>query len=144
MKQSDQHTTPAIWFSWIQNERQLAQKKLFYFFPVFLFSFFFLSFFLASFSRFYHSSIQPSLQNPWTFFFFIFSLFLVSWVYLPTNSSLHIRTSIPLAELEIFSANKYEHANNSCHFHKQRNYHAQLCLARKNSQLFVIWDLLAG
>ena len=33
------------------------------------------------------------------------------------------------AEHEIFSANKYENANNSWHFHiyKQGNFHAQLC-----------------
>ena len=32
-----------------------------------------------------------------------------------------------------FSANKYENANNSWHFHiyYQRNFHAQLCLTRK-------------
>ena len=49
------------------------------------------------------------------------------------------------AEHEIFSANKYENANNCWHFHiyKQSNVHAQLCLARKNLALFVIWDLLA-
>ena len=49
------------------------------------------------------------------------------------------------AEHEIFSANEYENANNSWHFHiyLQRNFHAQLCLARKNLQLLVIWDLLA-
>ena len=41
---------------------------------------------------------------------------------------------------EIFSANKYENANNSWHFHinKQKNFHAQLCLVRKNLQLLVI------
>ena len=50
------------------------------------------------------------------------------------------------AEHEIFSANKYENANSSWHFHiyQQRNFHAQLCLARKNLQLLVILDLLAG
>ena len=50
------------------------------------------------------------------------------------------------AEHEIFSTNKYENANNSWHFriYEQRNFHAQLCLARKNLQLEVIWDLLAG
>ena len=44
------------------------------------------------------------------------------------------------AEHEIFSMNKYENANNSWHFHiyKQRNYHTQLCLARKKLQLLVI------
>ena len=44
------------------------------------------------------------------------------------------------AEHEIFSANKYENANNNWHFHIywQRNFHAQLCLARKNLQLLVI------
>ena len=49
------------------------------------------------------------------------------------------------AEHEIFSANKYENANNSWHFHiyQQRNFHAQLCLARKNLQSLVIDDLLA-
>ena len=49
------------------------------------------------------------------------------------------------AEHEIFSANKYENANNSWHFHiyKQRNFHDQLCLTKKNLQLLVIWDLLA-
>ena len=50
------------------------------------------------------------------------------------------------AEHEILSVNKYENANNSWHFHiyQQRNFHAQLYLARKNLQLLVIWDLLAG
>ena len=50
------------------------------------------------------------------------------------------------AEHEIFSANKYENVNNSWHFHInwQRNVHAQQCLARKNLQLLVILDLLAG
>ena len=49
------------------------------------------------------------------------------------------------AEHGIFSANKYENANSSWHFHiyKQRKSHAKLCLARKNSQLSVISDLLA-
>ena len=49
------------------------------------------------------------------------------------------------AEHEIVSANKYENANNSLAFHiyYQRNFHDQLCLARKNLQLLV-WDLLAG
>ena len=44
------------------------------------------------------------------------------------------------AEHEIFSANKYENANNSWHFHiyQQRNFHAQLCLARKKLQMLVI------
>ena len=44
------------------------------------------------------------------------------------------------AEHEIFSANKYENVNNSWHFHfyKQRNFHAQLCLATKNLELLVI------
>ena len=44
------------------------------------------------------------------------------------------------AEHEIFSANKYDNANNIWHFHtyKQRNFHAQLCLVRKNLQLLVI------
>ena len=44
------------------------------------------------------------------------------------------------AEHEIFSANKYENANNSWHFHiyEQRNFHAQLCLARKNLHLLLI------
>ena len=48
------------------------------------------------------------------------------------------------AEHEIFSANKYENANNSWHFHiyKQGNFHAELCLARKNLQLLVICDLV--
>ena len=51
------------------------------------------------------------------------------------NSAMHV----------IFSANKYENANNSWHFHiyQQRNFHAQLCLARKKMQLLVIWDLIA-
>ena len=42
------------------------------------------------------------------------------------------------AEHELFSAN--ENASNNLHFHiyKQRNFHAQLCLARKNFQLLVI------
>ena len=37
------------------------------------------------------------------------------------------------AKHEIFSTNKYENGNNSLHFHiyKQRNFHAQLCSARK-------------
>ena len=50
------------------------------------------------------------------------------------------------AEHEIFSDNKYENGNNSWHFHiyQQRNFHVKLCLARKNLQLLVIWDLLAG
>ena len=51
-------------------------------------------------------------------------------------------------EHEIFSANKYENANNSWRFHNfiywQRNFHAQLSLARKNLQLLGILDLLAG
>ena len=49
------------------------------------------------------------------------------------------------AEHEIISANKYENANSSWHFHiySQWNFHAQLYLARKNLQLLVIWDLLA-
>ena len=49
-------------------------------------------------------------------------------------------------EHEIFSANKYENANNSWHFHiyEQRNVHAQLCLVTKILQLLVIWNLLAG
>ena len=40
------------------------------------------------------------------------------------------------AEHELFSANKYEHTNNSWHFHiyQQSNFHAHLCLARKNLQ----------
>ena len=36
------------------------------------------------------------------------------------------------AEHEIFSGNKYENANNT-----------QLCLARKNLHMLIIWDLLA-
>ena len=38
------------------------------------------------------------------------------------------------AEYEIFSANEYENANNSWHFHiyLQNIFHAQLCLARKS------------
>ena len=49
------------------------------------------------------------------------------------------------AEHEIFSANKYENANNSWHFHiyHQRKFHAQLCSVTKNLQLLVIWDLFA-
>ena len=49
------------------------------------------------------------------------------------------------AKHEIFSDNKYEKANNSWHFHiyQQRNFHAQLCLARNNLQLLVICDLFA-
>ena len=46
------------------------------------------------------------------------------------------------AEHEIFSANKYENANNIWHFHiyLQTNFHAQLCLAiRKNLQFSVGW-----
>ena len=37
------------------------------------------------------------------------------------------------AEHEIYSANGYENANNSWHFHiyQHRDFHAQLCLARK-------------
>ena len=44
------------------------------------------------------------------------------------------------AEHEIFSANKYENANNNWHFHiyLQRHFHAQLCFARKNLALLVI------
>ena len=44
------------------------------------------------------------------------------------------------AEHEIFSANKYENANKSWHFHiyKQRKFHSQLCIARKTLQLLVI------
>ena len=49
------------------------------------------------------------------------------------------------AKHEIISANKYENANNSWHYYcwhfhiyQQRNFHAQLCLARKNLQLLVI------
>ena len=45
-------------------------------------------------------------------------------------------------EHEIFSANKYENDKNSWHF--RIYFHAQLCLAKKNLQLLVIWDLLAG
>ena len=43
------------------------------------------------------------------------------------------------AEHELFSANKYENANNSWHFHiyLQRNFYAQLCLARKNLQMSI-------
>ena len=50
------------------------------------------------------------------------------------------------AEHEIFSANQYENAKQSWHFHiyQKRNFHAKLHLARKNLQLLVIWDLLAG
>ena len=50
------------------------------------------------------------------------------------------------AEHAIFSANEYENANNNWHIHiyLQKHFHAQLCLARKNLQLLVIWDLLAG
>ena len=46
------------------------------------------------------------------------------------------------AEHEIFSANKYENAAFS--YLLAENFHAQLYLARKNLQLLVIWDLLAG
>ena len=44
------------------------------------------------------------------------------------------------AEHEIFSANKYENANNSWHFHiyLQRYFHAQICVTRNNLQLLVI------
>ena len=44
------------------------------------------------------------------------------------------------AEHEIFSAHKYENANNIWHFHiyEQRNFHAELCLAKTNLQLLVI------
>ena len=50
------------------------------------------------------------------------------------------------AEHEIFSAHKYENANYCWNFHIywQRKFHAQLYLARKNLQLLIIWDLLAG
>ena len=50
------------------------------------------------------------------------------------------------AEHEIFPANKYENANNSWHFHiyLQRNFHAQLYLARQNLQLLVISGIVAG
>ena len=42
--------------------------------------------------------------------------------------------------IKLFSANKYENANNIRHFqiYWQRNFHAQLCLARKNLALLVI------
>ena len=48
--------------------------------------------------------------------------------------------------MKIFSAIEYENANNSWNFHiyKQRNFHAQLCIARKNLQLLVVSDLTAG
>ena len=48
------------------------------------------------------------------------------------------------AEHEIFYANN-ENANNNSHFHIywQRNFHALLCLARKNLHLLVTLDLLA-
>ena len=44
-----------------------------------------------------------------------------------------------------FSAYKYENANSSWHFHiyYQRNFHAQLYLARKNLHLLINRDLLA-
>ena len=50
------------------------------------------------------------------------------------------------AEQEINTADKYENANFSWHFHiyYQRKFHAQLWLARNNLKLLVIWDLLAG
>ena len=43
------------------------------------------------------------------------------------------------AEHEIFSANKYENANSSWHFHihLQRKFQVQLCLASKNLQFLV-------
>ena len=49
------------------------------------------------------------------------------------------------AEHDIFSANKHENDNNSWgfHIHSQWNFLAQLCSARENLQLLVIWDLLA-
>ena len=55
------------------------------------------------------------------------------------------RFMLSWAEHEIFSANKYENANNSWHFHiyYQRNFHDQLCLAKTNLQLLVLWDLSA-
>ena len=45
-----------------------------------------------------------------------------------------------IPEHEIFSANKYENANKSWHLYiyKQRNFRAQLCLARKKLQFLVI------
>ena len=45
------------------------------------------------------------------------------------------------AEHEIFSANKYENANNIWHFHiyKQRKSHAQLCLARIIVCIFIYY-----
>ena len=48
------------------------------------------------------------------------------------------------AEHEIFSAHRYENANNSLHFHiyEQRNFHAQLCLARKNLLFLIMGDFL--
>ena len=41
------------------------------------------------------------------------------------------------AEHEIFSANKYESANDSWHFYiyYQRNFHTQLCLARTKNAI---------
>ena len=47
------------------------------------------------------------------------------------------------AEHEIFPANKYENTNNF-HIYLQRNFHAQLCLARKNLLLSINRDILAG
>ena len=45
------------------------------------------------------------------------------------------------AEREVFSANKFENANNSrlfYHIYKQSQFHALLCLARNNLQLLVM------
>ena len=42
----------------------------------------------------------------------------------------------------IFMSRKY--ANVKFHISKQRNFHAQLCLARENVLLLVIRNLLAG
>ena len=48
------------------------------------------------------------------------------------------------AEHEIFSANKYENAKNSWHFHIYYQRNVQLCLSRNYLQFLVIWDLLTG
>ena len=50
------------------------------------------------------------------------------------------------AKHEICAANNYENANNSWDFHiyLQRKFHDQQCLARKNLQFLVIWELFAG
>ena len=86
-------------------------------------------------SRNWNSTVGVTQEPPWNNYWGG-----LSWprVYL----TFFVRSS---TENEIFSADKYENANNSWHFHiyKPRNFHTQLCLARKNLQLSAIRDLLA-